>query len=123
MAKEEFRCFFCEGQADRLMYYSKLYQHAGGTVENPLLSCESCRKRAYDNLAQVRGGCEGVKTVLLKDISKFTPMQMGFLVSKKREINHLACVRWRKILWRIHFVFQESKAHHESNTSGSPALP
>ena len=115
--KTNFKCLFCNGQADRLMFYSKLYLHNGGTIENPLFSCPRCHKIAYDQLFQIRGGNEGVKTILFSEIGKYSPKRIGSLVSKKREINHLATVRWRKLIWRISFLWREPTAHHDDSGS------
>lgn len=107
MPEIEFFCFFCHQQADRLVFYSKLYQESGRhTIENPTLLCEKCYAdpQKKGQLFASRGGWEGIHCRTFKEIVKMPEKALGIFLSKAgKEKNDLANKTWRKRIFRIHF--------------------
>lgn len=109
----EFPCFFCKQPADRLVYYSKLYQESGrDTIENPTLICEKCYAdpQKKNQLFASRGGWEGIHYKSFKEIVGIPQRALGIWLSKSgKEKNDLANKTWRKRIFRIHFRMREAK--------------
>jgi hypothetical protein len=123
--KHEWKCFFCQGKPDRLMFYSRYYESAYGTVENPMLVCGDCRNKAFKALDDKKGGNGGVRTILLSDLGKYKPEYLSFLTSsKRRELNHLAARHWRRTIWRLHYLWKPKKeSHGEGHSEGCAGIP
>ena len=109
---ETFKCFFCSNPATSVAYYSKSYPD-GSTLENPTFCCNICfdSPRIINQINPVRGGDEGVYRFLFSTIGKWTPKQIGYYCSQKAyQINHLSSRYWRKLIFRIHYIFQPIKS-------------
>lgn len=109
--KTTFRCFFCLNFATGISYYSKDYKE-GQSIENPTFTCDLCHDspRIINQISPVRGGSEGVYRFLFTSIAKWNNKQLAYHVAKKGwVINHLSTPKWRRLLWRIHFINQPPK--------------
>jgi hypothetical protein len=104
----EFKCYFCQDDADRIAYFSKFYPGSTkDTIENPLFSCDKCylKPDMMKKLNFIRGGMSGVTCLKFKNLGGMTEKRIAYYLSKKFfEINHLSNPYWRKILFRIHFL-------------------
>ena len=102
-----YKCFFCEQEADRIIFYSKYYPPSNqDTIENPTFCCPKCwaNGTAKEMFFKPRGGMECIAKYLFEDIGQWNRKQIGrHLSNKGYEINHLANKMWRKILWHIHY--------------------
>lgn len=124
------QCFFCANPADRVAYYSKSYfdfvMSWRITIENPTIVCKTCfeSSRIMNQINPLRGGNEGIYCYLFSTIGKWNPKEIGYFLSKKRfEINHLATLPWRKLMWRIRFANQPKKGKDgERIESSSPGI-
>ena len=112
------RCFFCLNPASSLAYYSKDYFCNGTrTIENPTLVCDQCfdSPRIMNQISPLRGGLEGVYRFTFETIGKWTGKQIAYHTNRKGwEINHLATLPMRKLVWRIHFLNQHSSTMKEA---------
>ena|SRR3990170_611611 len=104
------RCTYCSNQAQNLIFYSKSYPSGKDTIEAPLFICEECRPKGYKDLSVCRGGIEGIVRYSLRDIALMSDKKVGVLCGKRNyERNELAVPHWRKIIFRVHKMFQPSK--------------
>jgi len=108
-----YKCFFCEQEADRIVYYSKYYPYSNrDTIENPTLCCPRCwaNGTAREMFFKPRGGMECITKFLFEDIGQWNRKQIGrHLSTKGYEVNHLANKTWRKMLWHIHYCNMPAK--------------
>ncbi len=122
---EPLKCFFCLNPATSVAYYSKSYPD-GSTLENPTFVCESCftSPRIMNQINPVRGGDEGVYRFLFSTIGKWTPKQIGYYCSQKAyQINHLSSRYWRKLIFRIHYIFQPKRGINEGDRNSLQGFP
>lgn len=111
-AEKEFRCYFCQNPADRIVYYSKTYQHNNKkTIENPRLVCPKCYNPTNNaSISRHRGGIEGVYCLLFSKLSATTKKTLGYLMSYKgKEINELSSPYWKRQIWRIYYLGQPAR--------------
>jgi hypothetical protein len=107
---EKPKCLYCGRDAEKLYYFSKLYQSGKNTLESPILSCEECSPKARQDLSVDRGGIQGIFCRTFKEISQMSEKQIGWFCSKKgKEANHLANKPWRSLIFRIHYLNQPPK--------------
>ena len=111
-------CFFCSNPATSIAYYSKLYVCFGKeTIENPVLICDQCflDKNIMMQISPQRRGTEGIYRFTFETIGKWNSKQIAYHTNKKGwEINHLATLPMRKLVWRIHFLNQHSNTTKEA---------
>jgi len=118
--KDDYRCFFCNGEADRIAYYSKSYgSKMGYTIENPTICCRTCYQspRIMNQINSTRGGDEGIFSFTFKKIGEWDNKELAYHLSQKLwEINHLSTRLWKKLIWRIHFTNKPRKNSNEDKT-------
>lgn len=108
---ETLKCFFCSNSANAVAFYSKSYPY-GSTLENPTLVCDLCftSPRIINQINPMRGGDEGVYRFMFSSIGKWSPKQIGYYCSPKAyQLNSLSSRYWRKLIFRIHYIFQPTK--------------
>lgn len=109
----EYKCFFCEGPADRIGFYQETYPTDRETIKNPTLFCASCWDDVFkrDQIRSIRGGIKGVYCKLFSTLGKMTTKEIGFLTGRKNyQVNHLSSRVWRKIVFNIHYLNIPPKA-------------
>jgi hypothetical protein len=109
--KEILKCFFCLNPATGISYYSKDYRE-GSSIENPTFTCDICHAspRIINQINPVRGGSEGVYRFLFTTIAKWDNKVLGYHLAKKGwVINHLSTPKWRRLAWRIWFIYKPPK--------------
>ena len=112
--KRLFGCETCQGEAQFLVAYSKLYWHGRNTLEYPALICEACRRDKKAEAYHIdRGGEQQIYELSFNEIAGFKPYQVSRLCSLKgRELNYLHLKKWRDKVWEIHFACRPAQKNN-----------
>jgi len=114
-----YKCFFCDGKADRIAFYSKSYPNkAGYTIENPTICCSLCYKspQIINQISPIKSGDMGIFSFKFDAIGKWTNKELGFYLSKKKwDVNHLAVKPMKKLIWRLHYLNLSKEKLNDNN--------
>ena len=104
-------CEVCGEQADRLIYYSKVYYDGECTIENPQLVCQRCfTEKRTEAHAIIRGGDESVGFIMLSSIASASFAQLAQLCGLKgRKVNWLHLSKWQRKLKYLRYACQPPK--------------
>ena len=112
-------CEYCDGNAEGIIYYTKIYSWGNYTIVKPALCCRDCFDLGKKNILDLpqykilfmnTGSIDTVKFLSFIRLAKQDVIDLvTFLSNSGKEVNELNNKYWRKKLWHIYYMYGGKK--------------